>query len=69
MVEKVIGGSNVVKEVSNRIRMETVGFHLAGRGCLFYRKIREIRRWGDEEKVLLALSPHHPNGIKVRRFS
>jgi hypothetical protein len=36
MVEKVVGGSNVVKEVSNRIRMETVGFHLAEKGCLLY---------------------------------
>jgi hypothetical protein len=28
MIEEVVSGSNVVEEVSNRIRMEEVGFHL-----------------------------------------
>jgi len=44
MIEKVIGGSNVVEEISNGIGMETVGVHLAEKGCLATRKIREIRR-------------------------
>jgi hypothetical protein len=29
MIEKVIGGGNVVKQISNRIGMETVGVHLS----------------------------------------
>ena len=69
MIEKVVSGGNVVKEASNGFRMEEIGFHLAEKGCLVYRNIREIRRWGGEEQVLLASSPHHPNGIKIRRFS
>jgi hypothetical protein len=36
MIEKVISGSNVIEEVSNRIRMETVSIHLAEKGCLVY---------------------------------
>jgi hypothetical protein len=43
MVEKIISGSDVIEEVSNRIRMETISIHLAEKGSLVYRKIREMK--------------------------
>jgi hypothetical protein len=44
MIEEVVGGGNVVEKTSNRFRMEEIGSHLAEKGSLVYRKIREIRR-------------------------